>query len=488
MSNLLKSIKARLFVRKQELSNSVWNIADVLILPFLMVLVTPYFIKELGTEQYGIWMLVNSIVAGIGIVNFGMGEASIKFISKFRAINDIESLNRIFKAGLALTLIVFLLILLIGNSAAFVIEKFNLFNLSNFNNSLASDTMKVGSFIFGLKQVEQYLISLFKGYERYDGASIISIISKFILLITQVVSVYLGFNLINLFIASFLSLTVVVLGELIFIRVKFKKISFLPSLDRVAVKEIFSFGIWAWVQTLLSIIAGHADRFVVISLAGPKFLAYYSLASTVGSQVHSIFSAGVSWVFPKVSGKTERREDITGLYYKLQFAIILAGSFLILLLIFFEYPIFHTWLGNETYNNSILLIKLFLFLAFFNLLSIVPYYFLLGTNLIRVSALFMFVSVIFTLGFMIAGFYLTGITGLAYGKLISSIVSIPMMLLYVHYNLIDSKKYSQGAKLYIIVFLFALSFYLLNILVVPLFIIASALLWALYKNKIKKNI
>lgn len=487
MQNKLKSIKTALYFRKQELRNSTWNIADVLVLPFLMVLVTPYFIKALGTEQYGIWMLVNSIVAGIGVVNFGMGEASIKFISKFRALDDIQSVNRIFKTGLALTLLVFLLISAIGYSAALISEHFNLFNLSEANNSLASDTMKIGGFIFGLKQIEQYLISLFKGYERYDSASIVSIISKFSLLIVQVISVSLGFNLVNLFSASFLLLSVMVAGELIFIRIKFKNISFLPSVNRTSIKEIFSFGIWAWVQTLLSIIAGHADRFVVITLAGPKFLAYYSLASTVGSQVHAIFSAGVSWVFPKVSGKTERSEDITGLYYKLQFAIIFAGTFLVLLLLVFERQIFNTWLGHETYVNSILLIKLFLFLAFFNLLSIVPYYFLLGTNLIRVSALFMFISVVFTLGFMIAGFYFTDITGLAYGKLISSIVSIPMMLLYVHHTIIDKKNYTPGVQLYLIVFFFALSFYLSNVVAIPFVIIGSILLRALYKNKITNH-
>ncbi len=449
-----------------------------------MLLFTPFFIKNLGVDQYGIWMFVNSIIASIGIVNMGLGDASIKFVSKYRALNDIPSINRIVKTTFSLSLLLLLIIILLGIGTAFFVENFNLFNLDDNNRTIASSTIRLGSIIFGFKQIEQVILATFRGYERYDNASQISMTSKAVLLFSQVVTVYLGYHLVELYTVSVFATVLMIVGEIIFSKLKYRKISFVPSLKRQSIKEVFSFSSWSWTQSIMSIIAGQVDRLIVITLAGPTFLAYYALASTVGSQVHTIFTASVSWVFPKVSGKTERNENLSNLYYKMQLLIIVLSTFAVAILILFEYPIFHTWLGTKTYTNSILYIRLFLFLAFFNMLSIIPYYFMLGANLIRMSALFMFISVIFTIGFMTGGYYITNVPGLAYGKLLASIVSIPIMLMFVHYKIIDKVNIYSGLKIYLPAGLIAISIYTFNIISIPLFLGGVVLLWFLYKEKV----
>ncbi|HEY4755076.1 MAG TPA: oligosaccharide flippase family protein, partial [Ignavibacteriaceae bacterium] len=268
---------------------------------------------------------------------------------------------------------------------------------------------------------------------------------------------------------------------------KFREASLIPSFNKSSVKEIFSFSTWSWAQSILSIIASHIDRFIVITFAGPTFLAYYALASTIGSQMHAIFTAGASWVFPKVSGKTERKEDTSNLYYKMQLIIIVCGFAFVTFLILFENIIFRTWLGIETYTNSILLIKIFLYLAFFNMLSIIPYFFLLGSNLIRVSTFFMFVSVIFTIGFMMLGYNVLNVSGLAYGKLFSSIITIPIMLAFVHYKIIDKINLLSGLKIYLPVLMLAASLYMISIASIPIFLGGAALLWLLYREKVSKT-
>ena len=193
--------------------------------------------------------------------------------------------------------------------------------------------------------MEQLALSVFKGFERYDTSSIISIISKFLLLTTQFVVVYSGYSLIYVFLASAGITIVVVFLEYLYVKFNITYLSFLLRFDRSTLKEIFSFSSWSWTQSVLGIIAGHADRFVVITFAGPKFLAYYALASTIGGQVHQVITATISWVFPKVSGKTERKESLLPLYYKLQFLVITGGTIIISILIIFQRQIFFTWLG-----------------------------------------------------------------------------------------------------------------------------------------------
>ena len=484
---ILRFNKLKILAQGREFSNSIWNMADAVILPFIMLLITPYFIKKLGTNQYGIWMIVNSIIASIGIVNVGVGDAAIKFISKYRALENQKEINRIINTGFSLVVVLAILIILIGSAISFLAARINLFNLSGANITLASASIQLGSIVFAFKQVEQLLLSIFKGYERYDTGAGISIISKFFLLSAQVLTVVLGYKLVQIFLVSVFISILVVLGETIFVKGKFREASLIPSFNKSSVKEIFSFSTWSWAQSILSIIASHIDRFIVITFVGPTFLAYYALASTIGSQMHAIFTAGASWVFPKVSGKTERKEDINNLYYKMQFVIIVCGFTVITILILFENIIFRTWLGIETYTNSILLIKIFLYLAFFNMLSIIPYFFLLGSNLIRVSTFFMFVSVIFTIGFMMLGYNVLNVSGLAYGKLFSSIITIPIMLAFVHYKIIDKINLLSGLKIYLPVLMLAASLYMISIASIPIFLGGAALLWLLYREKVSKT-
>jgi len=145
-----------------EFRNSAWNVADVIVLPFLMLLFTPYFIQKLGTDQYGIWMLVNSIIASIGIVNVGLGDAAIKFISKYRALGDNNNINRIVNTGFSLSLFFLLVILLLGFGISLFIKSINIFGLDETNRSVASAAIRLGSFVFGFKQIEQFLLSIFK--------------------------------------------------------------------------------------------------------------------------------------------------------------------------------------------------------------------------------------------------------------------------------------------------------------------------------------
>ena len=480
----MKILDLRKNLKRQEFKNSVWNVVDVILLPLLMLIVTPYLIHKLGAAQYGIWMLVNSIMVSIGIVNFGLGDAAIKFVSKYKALESNKDIGRIVNAGLLLALLLLVVVFFIGILAAFIIQIANPFHLQRFFLYIASVSVVLGAVLFGLKQLEQLSLSIFRGFERYDISSIISMSSKFLLLVTQVTIVYLGFSIIQIFIGSVIITSIAVILEFLFVKFRNKYISFIPKINKHTLNEIFSFSTWSWIQSILSILVSQVDKFVVITLAGPAFLAYYSLASTIGSQIHAFFTAAVSWVFPKVSSKTERKEDISSLYNKMQFFVIIGGIIVISVLLLFGNILFKSWLGPETYKNSILLIRIFLFYIFVNLLSIIPHFTLLGANRIRIYTFFVFISVIFTIGFMVLSYYLIGVVGLAYGKMFAAVFFIPILLMLVNYLLLERNWLINGILLYMPTFLFALALYIMNSFSFLIVFVALALLFYNYITKI----
>ncbi len=49
------------------------------------LLYTPYMLRCLGQNEYGLYSLVSSVIAYLTILDFGFGNAIIRYTAKFRA-------------------------------------------------------------------------------------------------------------------------------------------------------------------------------------------------------------------------------------------------------------------------------------------------------------------------------------------------------------------------------------------------------------------
>src|SRR6516164_7185136 len=70
----------------------------------------PLLVRGLGDEAYGIWSLVEQILAYVMIVDFGFGASLVRYVSRFETARDVNNLNRLFNT----TLLVFTVAGLIG--------------------------------------------------------------------------------------------------------------------------------------------------------------------------------------------------------------------------------------------------------------------------------------------------------------------------------------------------------------------------------------
>src|SRR5687768_17683360 len=86
-----------------------------------MILATPLFIKNLGTHQYGLWVLLNTITQLMSIFNLGLGDANIKYISAYRGTSDFNAIRKIVSTTSSLTSIIALFSIACGTMLALVI-------------------------------------------------------------------------------------------------------------------------------------------------------------------------------------------------------------------------------------------------------------------------------------------------------------------------------------------------------------------------------
>ena len=84
------------------------------------LLITPFLIRTLGQAEYGVYKLTASITAYLLLLDMGMGNATIRYISQYRENKDSESERRYFAVGMLFYLVVAVLTVIGG---IFLIKK-----------------------------------------------------------------------------------------------------------------------------------------------------------------------------------------------------------------------------------------------------------------------------------------------------------------------------------------------------------------------------
>src|SRR5947209_10559298 len=87
---------------RQIVANAVANwigFAVQLVVAFFM---SPILVHGLGAPRYGVWSLVESVLAYLMLFDLGIAAAVVRYVARFEARGQQEELNRVFSTSLCL--------------------------------------------------------------------------------------------------------------------------------------------------------------------------------------------------------------------------------------------------------------------------------------------------------------------------------------------------------------------------------------------------
>ena len=422
-----------------DYKNTFFNILNFIVHPISMLISMPIFIFYLGIEIFGIWILINSIISHFRVFDPGLSNTLVKFVSKYRAKNDIININKIINN----ILFIFLLVISIILFSSFVIFKFNgfvhFFNINSNFILMVRDALFYSVILFCIKLLEGFLLSIYKAYERFDYFAIFSIISRLSLIGIQIFAVIYYKSLVEVFLFSCYAALTVFIFELFLFKKLFKNIYFSFFLiNNKTFKEIFHFGFWTWIYSCLSIFSQQIDKIIVVKLTNTTVLGYYSIAYFIFNNLHAFLSTSISWIFPKISRLKELKMNIKNIYYKSQMILTIVGTSIILFLYFFNELILTLWIDREVYLNTHEYIELFLISNLLLLITIAPYYYLNATGYVKINTVLKLIGVILTI---VSMFIFNSFIGI-YGIIIARAVS-PLVMGIISRNYVESKCFNQ---------------------------------------------
>ena len=83
-------------MKKNELKMGVILSYVTMFISFVIPLFyTPIMLRILGQNEYGVYSLANSVISYLALLNFGMGQSIIRYVSQYRAKNQFDKVNKI---------------------------------------------------------------------------------------------------------------------------------------------------------------------------------------------------------------------------------------------------------------------------------------------------------------------------------------------------------------------------------------------------------
>lgn len=356
----------------------VWNSAEYIFFPLLMLVATPVFLHSLGARQYGQWMLLITLGSLGGWAGMGMGAATIREVASAHGRGDQHRASDYIRVASLIVILgtVFVGLLLI---CAFALGASRIFSQMGDRSELYP--IIIGApFLIASDQIDSVFSGALRGAERFGMVARLEMLSK---------TIIVGGCLITAVTSHRLDLLIVVSVALNFVRVAIKSsaVAFLfginsifPTWHAKVAASLISFGKWSFIQLIGSAIFSSADRLMVGSILGADALANYSICLQLAQQVQSIPAAFGGFLFPYF---TKRSQALDGRHQSRMLlvstgALSLLAIVIALPLVINAHTILGLWVGSAVAADSSNLLRL-LALGFFTLaLSTAAHYFLYG--------------------------------------------------------------------------------------------------------------
>lgn len=284
--------------------NLLKNGAFVTIGAFLKLGVTlvsiPILVKFLGLGRYGIWMVLNSIVAIGALMELGVSAALTYRISTSYAKKDWVGT----KNGLS-TALLFMTCLGVITSLGLWLASSSLVNILFSNNKIghveALPALTLLSWSILLRFWQQWAMAVEAALLRYDLQTIVETIGGLVLQLGIVIIALAKGGILILVVWSIFitGLTLVghylVLKHLLIIRMLWIRFSWQE------VGDLFHFGIMQWLSNFGSTLFGYADRIIVNLSLGTEAAGIYSAATSVAMQINTLSAIPLRVIPPAIS-------------------------------------------------------------------------------------------------------------------------------------------------------------------------------------------
>lgn len=323
---------------------------------------TPWMISIIGQSNFGLYTLATSLVT-MATIDLGLSSAVTRFISKYRAENDVESIRKFLGVTYKLFIALAFIFLVSLTIVYFNVDRIFL-KLSPDEIEKVRILLSIAGFYAVVSFPFHPLDGLLVSGERFIFQKSTTLVSKVLNIVLMVAALLLGYGLYSLVVVNAFSGLVIIGLKLYFLKKKDLQQIEWKGFDTRLTLEIFSFSLWVMVISIAQRLIMNVTPSVLGITSGSHEIAIFSAAMTIEGYVWTFATVFGGMFLPKVSkliyGDNASPGAIQALMIKvgrIQF-ILLAG--IVSIFIMAGRDFFLNWLGADFEKSYLITVFLIL--------------------------------------------------------------------------------------------------------------------------------
>lgn len=304
---------------KNELKiGSILSIVSIILSSLISIFYTPMYMRYLGTTDYGINSLVQSIMGYIGMLNLGLGNAMVRYTIRYRTEGKLEeekSLNGMF-------LVIFTIIMFISIAIGIYVY-ISLPNL--FSDKFTIEELKKTRQVFTITMLGTALsfpVSVFStnisSREKFLYQKTLGLLKLILNPFIGALLMIKGYGLVavvttTIFLGIITNIFDIVYAFKVGMRLKFK------DFDLKILKDISKYSFYIFLNIIIDRVYWGTDRIIIGKFIGPTAVGIYSIAS-VFNNIYMNLSTAISGVlFPRINKMVVERKfnELSNMFIKI---------------------------------------------------------------------------------------------------------------------------------------------------------------------------
>lgn len=261
---------------------------------------TPYVVKTLGMEEFGVYSLAKSITDFLVLLNLGFSAGVLKFINQAIAEKDYEARDNIFTLSVYCFFAIFLVILLVGSVASL--------NAVSIFGAIPQELHPKLRILIGVVTLTTAFSMFFSVYtaviqahQRFIFAKLASLLVTAVVPLVSALLLWLGYRSVGMVIGGavigFLYGVVHVIYGHWVLRVRFVR----TKLDTTPLKSMFHFSKYILLGNIATMLYAATDKVILGIYASAAAVAVYSVGVTFCMYLEMVIRSISNLLFPKIN-------------------------------------------------------------------------------------------------------------------------------------------------------------------------------------------
>jgi O-antigen/teichoic acid export membrane protein len=309
---------------KGALTNAGWNSFSPLISGVISFILTPLLIHYLGVSQYGILLLIWSVTGILCLADFGLGEATLRYVAYHYGDGDISGVNRV----LGSTLSFFAVISAVISTVLFVAAPtfVGFMKIPTGEHQLVSWLLRLSALVFSLTLITRVFGAIPMALQRYDISSKVSIGQSVVRSIGYVLLVVSKFGILALVMWDVATSLGMIFVNVAVIRKLSPGVRLFPSFSLRGLREIIGYSIYSFLTYIFYMLFRESGKLVLGRYLGPSAVAYLGTPDNLTQRVHMLVASGSETLLPRFSANRDPKVDcnlfLNGTWAALAFSIV----------------------------------------------------------------------------------------------------------------------------------------------------------------------